>query len=100
MIDNISRLNDVEIKTVFQFMTSLADFNHTIYLITLNKEHTFSTMQNMIPLSFEIPPFAPEDLEALLANRLQPTLNLVPNQQWNSSYWADLYTSSLKYFFT
>ena len=37
VIDDIDRLNNTEIRQIFQLVKSLADFPHTIYLLSFDK---------------------------------------------------------------
>jgi len=111
MIDNITRLEDHEIKQVFQIVKSMGDYANTIYMLALDKEHIIRTferqqrgtgvayLEKVVQLPFEIPPISQQDLELIFTDRLQKILHIVPFDAWNKDYWADLYYTSLKHFF-
>lgn len=109
-IDNISRLEDSEINQIFQIVKSMGDFSNTIYLLALDKEQVIHALDKIhgngqpyldkiVQLPFEIPPISSQDLENILLYRLNPIIQLVPEDSWNKEYWADIYYSILKYLF-
>lgn len=111
IIDNIARLEDTEVRQIFQIVKSMGDYANTVYLLSLDKEHMIKTIDKMqnnggaaylekiVQLPFEIPPISPQDLEAILIDRLQKIFEIVPEEAWNRDYWADLYYSTIRYFF-
>lgn len=111
IIDNISRLFDYEIKKIFQIVKSMADFSNTAYLLSLNRELVVKSLnkihdgsgeeyvEKVIQLPFEVPPIMQQDLESILNDKLNQVIVSVPEDAWNSGQWADVYYSSLKYFF-
>ncbi len=111
IIDNISRLYDYEIKQIFQIVKSMGDYVNTSYLLALDKDHVVNAInqldgsggeeyiEKIVQLPFDIPPISQQDIEPILADRLGEVVALVPEGAWNNEYWADIYYSSLKYFF-
>jgi predicted KAP-like P-loop ATPase len=111
IIDNISRLYDDEIKQIFQIVKSMGDYAKTTYLLSFDKEYVISAInkidgrggtefvEKIVQLPFEVPPILQQDLEIIFADRLKDIMKQVPDDTWNSDYWADVYYSSLKYFF-
>lgn len=111
MIDNISRLYDYEIKQIFQIVKSMGDYANTIYLLAFDKEQVIEAinqidgqggeqfLEKIVQLPFEIPIIMQQDLENILADRLSEVMAIVPEEAWNTEYWADIYYGSLKYFF-
>ncbi len=111
IIDNISRLYDHEIKQVFQVVKSMGDYANTAYLLSYDKEQVTHAIDKLdgsggndyidkiVQLPFEVPPISQTDLENILADRLNPIIDTTPEDSWNTEYWADIYYSSLKYFF-
>lgn len=111
-IDNVSRVQDDEINRIFQIVKSIGDFANTVYVLALDKDHVLRTinklhkngdgiefLEKMIQLPFEIPPISKQDIEIILLDRLEQVISIVPEDSWDSVYWADLYYSSLKFFF-
>jgi len=111
MIDNISRLQQQEIKQIFQIVKSIGDFSNTAYLLAFDKEQVVKAINQMdgsggeafveklIQLPFDVPPILLQDLEAIFIDRLQDVIKIVPQEAWNIEYWSDIYYGSLKYFF-
>jgi predicted KAP-like P-loop ATPase len=111
IIDNISRLYADEIKQIFQIVKSMGDYANTTYLLALDKEvvvHAINQIdgeggeafiEKIVQLPFDIPPIQQQDLEKIFADRLTDVVTMIPEGAWNMEYWADIYYSSLKYFF-
>lgn len=111
IIDNIMRLDDNEIKQIFQIVKSIGDFENTSYVLAIDKNQMINILNHlqledgneyldkMIQLPFEIPPISYQDLETILLDRLQVIFKLVPEGRWDIQYWADIYYGSLKYLF-
>lgn len=111
IIDNISRLYDYEIKQIFQIVKSMGDYANTAYLLAFDKEYVVHAInqidgaggeefvEKIVQLPFDIPPISRQDIEKIFADRLAEVVATVPEQAWNTEYWADIYYGSLKYFF-
>lgn len=111
VIDNISRMLDVEIKQIFQILKSIGDYENTVYVIAIDKEQIIPALnridgrggenfiEKIVQLPFEVPPIAQQDLENILFDRLKDILINVPEGAWDRERWADVYYSSLKFFF-
>lgn len=111
IIDNISRLYDYEIKQIFQIVKSMGDYANTAYLLAFDKEYVVRAInkidgsggdeyiEKIVQLPFDIPPILQQDIEKIFADRLIEIVNTIPNDAWNTEYWAELYCNSLKYFF-
>ncbi|MHB1949054.1 MAG: KAP family P-loop NTPase fold protein [Gammaproteobacteria bacterium] len=111
IIDNIMRLENTEIKQIFQIVKSMGDYVNTVYMLSLDKPqiiHDINQMQGsggaeylekIVQLPFEIPPISHQDIEAILVDRLKKIIEIIPEEAWDKDYWADLYYSTLKFFF-
>lgn len=111
IIDNISRLYPKEIKEIFQIVKSMGDYVNTAYLLAFDKQQVIHAIDHLegsggaefvekvVQLPFEIPPISAQDLENILADRLNELIKLVPEGAWNIQYWADIYYNAIKYFF-
>ncbi|HEX2548981.1 MAG TPA: P-loop NTPase fold protein, partial [Gammaproteobacteria bacterium] len=111
-IDNISRLPANEIFQIFQIVKSIGDFTNTIYVLALDKYQVIDILpkvlnginapeylEKVIQLPFDIPPISKQDIETLLLDRLEKIILFAPDNSWDAEYWADIYYSTLKYFF-
>jgi len=111
IIDNISRLYDTEIKQMFQIIKSMGDYSNTLYLLALDKDQVISAinrieggagealLEKVVQLSFEVPYISRQDLEDILLDKLKMVMPYVAEEDWNSTAWADVYYSALRYFF-
>ncbi|MBV9576047.1 MAG: hypothetical protein JO149_05445 [Gammaproteobacteria bacterium] len=111
IIDNISRLDSHEIKQIFQIVKSMGDYVNTVYLLSCDKEQVIRSinkidgeggdeyLEKIVQLPFAIPPISQSDLEVIFANRVSEVIKTVPKDTWNMEQWAEIYYSSLKYFF-
>lgn len=110
-IDNIPRLVDREINQIFQIVKSMGDYANTVYVLALDKAHVIGAMnrlhgtggaeylEKLIQLPFQIPDISKQDLEMILLDRLKTLLAVMPEDSWDRDYWADIYYSTIKYFF-
>ncbi|OGT47136.1 MAG: hypothetical protein A3E83_05110 [Gammaproteobacteria bacterium RIFCSPHIGHO2_12_FULL_41_20] len=111
IIDNISRMLDIEIKQIFQIIKSMGDYANTVYLLAFDKEQVIHAVnrvdgrggenyiEKLVQLPFEVPPIMQQDLENILFDRLKTIIQTVPENSWDREYWANIYYSSLKFFF-
>lgn len=110
-IDNILRLQEEEIIQVFQIIKSMGDFSNTIYVLAMDREPIIQALnrvhhgggsdylEKIVQLPFDIPSISKQDLENILLDRLNAVIAIAPIESWESEYWADIYYSTLKYFF-
>lgn len=111
IIDNISRLYDYEIKQIFQIVKSMGDYANTTYLLSFDKKQVVRALnkldkhtgeefvEKIVQLPFDVPPIQQQDLESILADRLDDVVETVPEEAWSIEYWSDIYYGSLRYFF-
>lgn len=111
-IDNIARLQDAEIDQMFQMIKSIGDFSNTIYVLSMDKDYVIKVinklrlnegaeyLEKLVQLPFYVPPISKQDIELLLLDRLKTVIQWVPENRWDRSYWADMYYSAIKFFFT
>lgn len=103
-IDNISRIENAEIKQIFQIVKSMGDYSNTIYLLAMDKTQVTDALgteylEKIVQFPFDIPVISKQDLEALLFTKLKKIMAEVPEESWNVEYWSDIYYSSMKHFF-
>ncbi|MDR3491181.1 MAG: P-loop NTPase fold protein [Gammaproteobacteria bacterium] len=111
IIDNISRIEAKEILQIFQIVKSMGDYANTIYLLAYDKEQITRAieqlhkgegahyLEKLVQLPFDVPPISKQDIDNLLIAKLQHIVQSIPPENWNNTYWSEVYYSSLKYFF-
>lgn len=111
IIDDIDRLQDFEIRQIFQLVKILADFPKTIYLLAYDSDVVKKALEGVqigsgkkylekvIQLPLEIPTITKSRLEDLLFTQINIILEDLPENRYNQVYWSNLYHSGLKYLF-
>ncbi len=111
VIDDIDRLNNTEIRQIFQLIKSLGDFQNTIYLLAFDKNVVINALkkvqegsgieylEKVVQIPFEIPLISKQEVEYLLLSQLDEIIKDIPENKWDQTYWGDIYHSGLKYFF-
>jgi len=111
VIDDIDRLNNTEIRQIFQLVKSLGDFPNTIYLLAFDKNVVINALkkvqegsgieylEKVVQIPFEIPLISKQEVERLLFSQLDELIKDIPENKWDQTYWGNIYHSGLKYFF-
>ncbi|MCE5211822.1 MAG: hypothetical protein LLG40_09740 [Deltaproteobacteria bacterium] len=111
VIDDIDRLNNTEIRQIFQLVKSLADFPNTIYLLSFDKDVVINALkkvqegsgndylEKVVQVPFEIPQISKREVEHFLFNKLDELIHDIPENRWDQTYWGNIYHSGLKHFF-
>jgi len=111
VIDDIDRLNNTEIRQIFQLIKSLGDFPNTIYLLAFDKDVVLNALkkvqegsgaeylEKVVQLPFEIPLISKREIEHLLFSQLDGIIKGILENKWDQTYWGNVYHSGLKYFF-
>ena len=111
VIDDIDRLNNTEIRQIFQLIKSLGNFPNTIYLLAFDKDVVINALkkvqegsgmeylEKVVQIPFEIPLISKQEVEHLLFSQLDEIITDIPENKWDQTYWGNLYHSGLKYFF-
>lgn len=112
IVDDIDRLNNTEIKQVFQLIKALGNFPNTIYLASMDKDviiNALSEVQNgngneylekIINVPIEIPLLSKIELNKFLFEKLDEILINIKKEDLNENYWSAIYHSGYKNFFT
>jgi len=111
VIDDIDRLNDTEIRQIFQLVKSLGDFPNTIYLVAFDKNVVINALmrvqegcgreylEKVVQIPFEVPLISKQEVEELLSSQLNQSLGGTVEAKWDHSYWSRIYNAGLKSFF-
>ena len=111
VIDDIDRLNDTEIRQMFQLVKSLGDFKNTIYLLAFDKNVVINALENVqkgfgleylekvVQIPFEVPLISNHEVEDLLIDELTKLTKKLPENKWNQGYWLEIYSRGFMDFF-
>lgn len=109
-IDDIDRLSEAEIISVFQLVKSLADFPYTIYVLAFDYEvvvRALGKVQNgngkeylekVIQVPFEIPAPSIDDIYKFLFDKLNNVLGNLPGDKWDRNTWGELFYFGIKWY--
>lgn len=107
-IDDIDRLSDEEIISVFQLVKALADFPNTIYLLAFDYQVVINALskvqhgdgeeylEKVIQVPFKIPAPNMHNIEEILFAKLNDILSDVPEKSWDKYTWNELYQYGVK----
>ena len=111
VIDDIDRLNDTEIRQIFQLVKSLGDFPNTIYLLAFDKNVVINALmrvqegygleylEKVVQIPFEVPLIPKQKVEELLFSQLNQSLEGTVKAKWDHDHWSRIYNAGLKCFF-
>lgn len=107
-IDDIDRLTEEEIISVFQLVKALADFPNTIYILAFDYNvvvRALSKVQHgdgkeylekIIQVPFEIPAPCITDIYTALFSKLDVIFRDFPADKWPKDIWAELFQFGIK----
>lgn len=111
IIDDIDRLNNTEIKQVFQLIKALGNFPNTIYLASMDKDVVIDALrevqngdgneylEKIISVPLEVPQISKSDVDKFLFQKLNEILQDTNQDNFNQNYWSNIFHSGYKYFF-
>lgn len=111
IIDDIDRLNNTEIKQIFQLIKSLGNFPNTIYLSSMDKDVIVNALsevqkgdgneylEKIINVPLEIPQLSKTDIDKFLFKKLDEILLEIDEKDFDQSYWGNIFHSGYKNFF-
>jgi predicted KAP-like P-loop ATPase len=111
IIDDIDRLNNSEIKQIFQLIRSLANFPNTIYLISMERDVVVKALEDVqkgngseylekiVHVPIEVPFISEDIISDILVKHLNEVLVDIDEEDFDKEYWASIYYSGFKDFF-
>jgi len=109
-IDDIDRLSNSEIVSVFQLVKALADFPYATYLLAFDRDIVSKALsevqkgdgneylEKIIQAPFELPASNPEDIWSIFTHRLTNILGDQKSDDWDDEYWSDLFYYGLRHY--
>ena len=111
-IDDVDRLSNQEIISVFQLIKSLADFPYTIYLLAFDRDVVVRALsevqkgdgaeylEKVIQVPFELPSPNADDIYQVFFTKLNSIIANFPDEKWDKEYFGTLFHLGIKDFFT
>ncbi|MBI5569423.1 MAG: hypothetical protein HY914_05700 [Desulfomonile tiedjei] len=107
IIDDVDRLNNTEIRQVFQLVKSLADFKNIVYVLAFDKNVVLNALskvqgdigerylEKVVNVPLDIPDPDPSKLKEFLRKALKD----ITKDKWDARAWEEIYTDHLDIFF-
>lgn len=107
-IDDVDRLSNEEIISVFQLVKSLADFPYTIYLLAFDREVVIRALgdiqkgdgaeylEKVIQVPFELPTPNIDRIHQLFFNKMNIIIADVAEDKWDKEYWGEMFHYGIK----
>lgn len=111
VIDDIDRLNAIEITQIFQLVKSIADFPNTTYILTFDKEVVSNALETeqcgngnqylekIVQIPFELPEIPKSELLSLLMTQLDEIIEKNPHDDFNGQNYINMLNSGFFQFF-
>lgn len=115
VIDDIDRLNNDQIRQVFQLVTAVANFPNVTYLLSFDKEIVVNALadvqkgngeeylEKIVQMPISLPDVQREDIKKILYTRLrgiqrQYTVDLFDEKEWklNYEYYFEPYVKNIR----
>lgn len=108
VIDDIDRLNNSQIRDIFQLVKQVADFPNVIYMLVMDREVVCSALaevhnidgneylEKIIQVPFEIPKVRKTKLDDVLFTKLNQIINDLSNDVvLDKNYWGEVFENCI-----
>lgn len=112
VIDDIDRLNNVEIRQIFQLVKALGDFPNTVYFLAFDRDVVVKALshvqegsgdeylEKIVQIPFQLPSISKTEVEKVLFGQLDELIKDLPEVRWDQTHWGNVYQGGLRFFFT
>ncbi|HEX5329792.1 KAP family P-loop NTPase fold protein [Sulfuricurvum sp.] len=109
IVDDIDRLNNTEIRQIFQMIKVLGNFPNTVYLSSMDKDIVANALfedqkldgseylEKIINVPFMVPSISNEEVQKFLFMKLDEIVK--DDESFDKKYWVNVYHSGYKHFF-
>ena len=110
VIDDIDRLNNHDIRLIFQLVNSVAGFPNMIYLLSFDKEIVVRALgeeqncdgqeylEKIIQIPFDIPEVQDDLIHKVLFSQLDEIWTYVDSRLFDKVHWSDVFTNCISPF--
>jgi len=111
VIDDIDRLNNTEIRQVFQLIKSLGNFPNTIYIASMDRDVVIDALsevqkgdgseylEKIVHVPLNVPSISQDKVNEFLFAKLNEIIATLKDEEFDQNYWGNIYHSGFKYFF-
>lgn len=112
VIDDIDRLNNSEIRQIFQLVKALGDFPNTVYFLAFDRDVVVKALvqvqegsgieylEKIVQIPFLLPSISKREVERVLFSQLNELIKDVPDARGNQTYWGNVYQGGMRFFFS
>lgn len=111
VIDDIDRLNNKEVRQIFQLVKQNASFPGLIYLLPFDRGKVAKALdrewfpgdeylEKIVQIPFDIPTIEQVKLDRLLTKELNRIIKPFPQTAWDQKHWLNIYYGGLQPFFS
>lgn len=110
-IDDIDRLNNKEIKLLFQLIKAVCDFPNVTYVLSYDKEIVANALKNeqttdgykylekIVQLSIDVPEPIAEDFQQYLFSKMDNILAIAPECKFDTTRWSYIFRNGFYNYF-
>lgn len=110
-IDDIDRLNNKEIKLLFQLIKAVCNFPNITYVLAYDKEivanalsneqtpNGFKYLEKIIQLSIDVPDNNEEDFQSYLFKKINDIIKDIPEKEFDGKRWGYIFRNGYYSYF-
>lgn len=111
VVDDIDRLNNAEIRQIFQLVKALGDFPNTVYFLAFDRDIVVKALaqvqegsgdeylEKIVQIPFQLPSISRVEVEKVLFGQLDELIGDIPQERWDQTHWGNVYQGALRFFF-
>lgn len=112
VIDDIDRLNNAEIRQIFQLVKALGDFPNTVYFLAFDRDVVVKALaqvqegsgdeylEKIVQIPFQLPIISKAEVEKVLFSQLDELIKDIPKERWNQTHWGNVFQGGMRFFFS
>lgn len=110
VIDDIDRLNNEQIRLIFQLVNSLAGFPNMIYLLSFDKSVVVRALESeqncngeeylekIIQVPFDVPTAKLSSIHKLFLDKITKIFDEIPYDNFEENYWSSIFNNCISPF--
>ena len=111
VIDDIDRLNKIEVRQIFQLVKLNANFPNMIYILPFDQEKVSEVLneesfpgrdylEKIIQVPFQVPAVEQVKLDSIFFKEIDKLVEPLPQKYWDEKYFGNMYFGCFRKYFT